>query len=199
MKLNALETLVVNNPLRARWQARVLQGLLVLHPPRRGGVVLEIGCGRGEGAFQLIPRLRPAHYLALDLDPAMLARARRRLARAGLLPRASLLLADSTRLPLPPASVDLVFGFGFLHHVPRWQAALAEVARVLRPGGAYYLEEFYPACYANPLTRRLLVHPRENRFQSPDLFRELGRAGFRLAGARDRPWWGVTAAVVKED
>ncbi len=81
--------------------------------------------------------------------------------------------------------MDAVFCFGVLHHVPDWQAALGELARVLKPGGVLYLEEIYPAVYLNPITRHLLLHPSENRFQSQDLHAALQHFHFRIRAAKE--------------
>jgi len=165
VKLNRMERWVVNSPLRLllqRWEIRWFQRRL---PVPAGATVLEIGCGRGAGAEVLRRRLRPAALHVLDLDPAMVALARRRLTRKSAT-GVHLCVADAVRLPYSAACFDAVFGFGFLHHVPDWQAAVTEISRVLKPGGRYYLLELYPPVYANPLVRRLLVHPTENRFDS---------------------------------
>ena len=48
---------------------------------------------------------------------------------------------DITSLPLADATMDAVADFGIIHHVPDWRAAIAEVARVLAPGGQFLFEE----------------------------------------------------------
>ena len=90
-----------------------------------------------------------------------------------------------------------MFGFGFLHHVPDWRAALMEVARVLRPGGVYFLEEFYSATYQNPLVRHILRHPTQDRFRSAELHAGLAQAGLRLVACQEKPWWGMVGAARK--
>ena len=51
-----------------------------------------------------------------------------------------------------------------IHHVTEWRCALAEVARVLRPGGRFYSEEVLRAAIVHPPVRRLLTHPQADRF-----------------------------------
>lgn len=136
MKLNRVERWVVNNPLRLlqqRWEIGCFQRRLPLAP---GAAILEIGCGRGVGAEILRRRLQPAALHILDLDPAMVQLARRRLAGKSAVP-VGLCVADAEQLPFGDARFDAVFGFGFLHHVPRWQRAVEEISRVLKPGGRY--------------------------------------------------------------
>ena len=176
MKLNALERIVVETTLRRFWHLQVVRWMA------RNRVfaiesLLEIGCGTGHALGWLQRYFRPRRLVATDLDLRMLAAAAGRIEKQPRL-GADLSCADASRLPFAACSFDAVVGFGFLHHVPHWQKAVSEVARVLRPGGYYFLEEFYPALYQNRLTRRLLVHPDGNRFVSRDLKAELAACGF---------------------
>ncbi|MBN1202091.1 MAG: class I SAM-dependent methyltransferase [Anaerolineae bacterium] len=95
------------------------------------GTVLEIGPGPGV----LLRKLSERHPLAVgfDLSPGMLRQAQRHLRRAGLPVR--LAQGDATHLPFAENSFDgVVMTFAF-SAIPDGQAALDEVARVLRPGG----------------------------------------------------------------
>ncbi|HBD06875.1 MAG TPA: class I SAM-dependent methyltransferase [Syntrophobacteraceae bacterium] len=197
MKLNWAERCVVNNPIRVLeqgFQVRWMKGVLELAP---GGTVLEVGCGRGAGAGLIREHFRPASLHAQDLDERMIHKARRYLspeARAEMF----LFVADTVQLPYRHAVMDAVFCFGVLHHVPDWQTALSELARVLKPGGVLYLEEIYPTVYLNPITRHLLLHPRENRFQSQDLHAALRQHQFRMRAAKEHWALGILAVAVKD-
>ena len=197
MKLNWAERLVVNNPIRVLeqgFQIRWLKSVLELPP---GGVILEVGCGRGAGAQLIREHFRPARLHAQDLDERMIRKAKRYLspeARQEML----LFVGDTVQLPYRHAVMDAVFCFGVLHHIPDWQSALGELARVLKPGGVLYLEEIYPAVYLNPLTRHLLLHPSENRFQSADLHAALRQFHFRVHAAKEHRALGILAVAVKD-
>ncbi|MDJ0803158.1 MAG: class I SAM-dependent methyltransferase [Desulfobacterales bacterium] len=198
MKLNALERIVVEFPLRRFWHLQVVRWM-ARNKVAAVESMLEIGCGTGHALGWLQRYFRPRRLVATDLDLRMLAAAAGRIKKPPRL-GAALACADASRLPFATDSFDAVVGSGFLHHVPRWQQALAEVARVLRPGGCYFLEEFYPAAYQNWLTRRLLVHPEENRFESRDLHAELAFNAFDgIARIEWRPFYvlavGRTAPV----
>ena len=97
------------------------------------GDVLELGSGSGAMAVALLERYPAIRLTATDVDPAMLAAARRRLELFG--DRAEVTEADAARLPFGDESFDAVVSFIMLHHVIGWEDALGEVARVLRPGG----------------------------------------------------------------
>jgi SAM-dependent methyltransferase len=98
--------------------------------PTAGRRALELGCGDGRLLAWLLRR--GADAVGLDPDPAQLARAAGALGGPGRLVR-----GRAERLPFAPALFDLVLCFNSLHHVPvaGQPAALAEAARVLRPGG----------------------------------------------------------------
>jgi ubiquinone/menaquinone biosynthesis C-methylase UbiE len=106
--------------------------------------------------------------------------------------------ANATFLPFDKGTFDAIFGFGFLHHVLEWQTGLQEIIRVLRPGGIYYMLEFYPALYQNFLTRRLLVHPEKNRFNSADLKTALRDNGLDLAHTLEIKKLGILAIGIKK-
>tara|TARA_R110002124_G_scaffold117983_4_gene275158 strand:+ start:28646 stop:29221 length:576 start_codon:yes stop_codon:yes gene_type:complete len=95
------------------------------------GDVLELGAGSGAAAAALLQRAPGIRLTVTDVDEGMVASARGRLARPG--PQVE--QADATALPFESASFDFVLSFLMLHHVLNWQAAIAEAARVLRPGG----------------------------------------------------------------
>jgi ubiquinone/menaquinone biosynthesis C-methylase UbiE len=113
-----------------------------------GGRVLEVGCGRGVALPGLARLLRPSRLVGLDIEPAFLAEAGQRLEVAGIV--AELVPGDVRRMPFPRASFDLVVDFGTCYHIARPGAALAEIARVLAPGGLFIHE--------TPVSQ-LLSHP----------------------------------------
>jgi ubiquinone/menaquinone biosynthesis C-methylase UbiE len=98
------------------------------------GVLLDVPCGGGT----LLPLLETAGFrgraVEVDLASAMMARASNVAERVDGF-EVELVQADVTDLPLEAASVDLVASINGLHVLPDPPAALAELARVLRPGG----------------------------------------------------------------
>lgn len=105
----------------------------VIGPAELHGDVLELGSGSGAMAEELLERYPGIRMTVTDVDPAMRVAAARRLERFG--DRARVQEADATQLPFGDASFDGVVSFIMLHHVIAWEDALAETARVLRPGG----------------------------------------------------------------
>ena len=98
-----------------------------------GATVLDVPCGGGVALRGLRPGQR-VHWVGVDIEPAMLARARRRAARH---PSADIQFVegDMYRLALEDFTADLCLSYGGLHCLARPQDALSEMARCLRPGG----------------------------------------------------------------
>jgi ubiquinone/menaquinone biosynthesis C-methylase UbiE len=128
----------------------VEQALLDLLPRKGLGRLLDIGTGTGRLLELVAPRVAAA--LGVDASRAMLALARARLARAGL-GHCAVRLADMYRLPLPDGSFDAVVLQMVLHHAEAPAAALAEAARVLRPGGMLLVIDLAPHENADCLQR----------------------------------------------
>ena len=107
-----------------------------------GGRVLEVGCGRGIALPVLAERLRPASLVGVDVDPALVAIARRQMRASAL--DVTVLEGDVRELPFDDGSFDLVIDFGTCYHVGGGvsgaRAALSEIGRVLRPGGRFVHE-----------------------------------------------------------
>ncbi len=195
MLLNRVETALMNNPLRAAIQRHFeAPRLLRMGGRLDGGAALEIGCGRGVGAELVLERFGADTVDAFDLDPRMVAQARQRLAARA--PRARFWVGDATSIAAPDEHYDAVFDFGIVHHIPHWRSALREVRRVLKPGGRFYAEEVLAAFIRHPLTRRLLEHPLEDRFDRPAFRDALAQAG--LEPLDDAELWGGFAWFVAE-
>jgi SAM-dependent methyltransferase len=102
-------------------------------PDRPFGDALEIGSGTGYFSLNLMQLGLIERLTATDISPRMLAELRATAARLGLEVETRTL--DAERLPFGDRSFDFAFGHAVLHHLPDLEAALAELRRVLRPGG----------------------------------------------------------------
>jgi malonyl-CoA O-methyltransferase len=104
-------------------------------------VVLDLGAGTGRAAAQLKRRYRRALVVALDLSAPMLRQARR---HRGLFRRFERVCAAAEQLPLASASVDVVVSSLMLQWCDPIEPALAEVRRILRPGGFFAFSTLGP-------------------------------------------------------
>lgn len=98
--------------------------------PRGDERALDVGTGAGALAFALAPLVR--EVVGIDRVPELLERARERVRE---LSNVTFVEGDAESLPFEDASFDLVGTLRTLHHVPRPELVVAELARVTRPGG----------------------------------------------------------------
>ena len=101
------------------------------YPAFRGKRVLEVGCGMGCMAMNWARQ--GAAVTAVDLNPVSIAQTTRRFELFGL--SGDIREADAARLPFENNSFDYVYSWGVLHHSPGIPDAIAEIHRVLKPGG----------------------------------------------------------------
>jgi ubiquinone/menaquinone biosynthesis C-methylase UbiE len=120
----------------------------------------------------------PTRLVGLDIDPELLAVAAESLREHGA--EAELVAADVREMPFEAGAFDVIVDFGTLFHIARPQAATAEIARVLAPGGTFVHET---------KASQLLSHPVRSR----------GRRLPRLEhdGLRQRRWAMLWAAHSK--
>ncbi|HWM63774.1 MAG TPA: methyltransferase domain-containing protein [Solirubrobacterales bacterium] len=146
-----------------------------------GGTVVDCPCGAGP-ALRAVRPGGAVRYVAADLSPSMIRRARKRAERRGLT-GIELVEADATDLPLPDNSADLFVSFWGLHCFDDPPAALAEAARVLKPDGRLVGASFVAG--SDGLRQRLLIRPDLGDFgqvaTQPELEAWLGEAGFEPA------------------
>jgi ubiquinone/menaquinone biosynthesis C-methylase UbiE len=198
MKLNWAERWVVNNPTRVFQQHIEIKWFQHMMPLKPKTTILEVGCGRGAGAKLIHRAFKPSQLHILDLDINMIQGAKRYLPVA-VKEIMAMYVGDSINLPFKSNTLDALFGFGFLHHVPNWRRALSEIARVLKSGGVYYMEELYPSLYQNVITKRILLHPEHDRFDSKDLRSGLDAAGLSLINSFELKKMGILGVVIKPD
>jgi SAM-dependent methyltransferase len=122
--------------------ARIAADVAAVAPA--GARVLEVGCGPGHLSIRLARH--GLEVTGLDLDPAMIARARANTDRAGNRGgrRPSFLVGDVAALAFPDRSFDLVVSTLSMHHWADPTAGLTEIGRVLRPGGRALVWDFRP-------------------------------------------------------
>ncbi len=175
-----------------------------------GPRVLDLGVGPGTSALEMWRAEPSRRHVGLDVSAPMLRRARSRAATLGLV--LPLVRADALHLPFRDGALDGVTGHSILYLLDDPAAALAEVQRVLRPGGGIAFLE--PRAGPAHLARALAVGPRHatamamwrgmsrlhRRFDEASLSSLLVRAGFERA----RAWpvltgFGVVATATRGD
>ncbi|MCS6965533.1 MAG: class I SAM-dependent methyltransferase [Candidatus Kapabacteria bacterium] len=120
---------------RFRYTVQPFMHRLIGFERYKGKRVLEVGCGLATDLLQFARH--GACVTGIDLSPQSIRLARQRFSLEGL--PGEFLVADAEQLPFPNASFEVVYSFGVLHHTPNIVQALAEIHRVLIPGGEVIL------------------------------------------------------------
>lgn len=187
---------------------------------RPGLAALDCGCGPGSMTIELAEQVAPADVIGVDLEVGQFERARRAAAQRGV-GNVRFEQGDVYALPFPDASFDLVFSHGLISHLRAPARALAEMRRVLRPGGMVAVSDNDTDAFAfapadSPLERyfRLIfqvqAHNGGLRLQTRFLRGALLEAGFARAeahgateayGTPDRTRWlaAASAATASSD
>jgi ArsR family transcriptional regulator len=133
-------------------------------------VVGDLGCGTGQLSAVLAPFV--ARIVAVDASTAMLQAAKKRLARFGHI---DLRRGELESLPIDDARLDLATLMLVLHHVPEPERAVAEVARVVKPGGRVVIADMLP--HDRDSYRHQMGHVWLG-FSEDHIHRMLGESGF---------------------
>ncbi|MGI9306190.1 MAG: ubiquinone/menaquinone biosynthesis methyltransferase [Gammaproteobacteria bacterium] len=164
--------------LHRRWK----DAAVLLCGARRGMRVLDLACGSGDLAARLLPRISPGGNIALaDINLPMLNLAKQRITH----PAARFIRCDGECLPFADGSFDRVITAFGLRNISRRETALAEMRRVLRPGGLAAILEFSPPAgtLAGIKTRFLqsgLPFLGESFFGDAESYRYLGESVLRF-------------------
>lgn len=104
--------------------------------------VLEIGTGQGLGAIFLAEKLNGSRFIAIDYEHDMVKAAIQNIERKGLQDRIRVECGDAVALNFKDNTFDAVIAITVLHHVPGYEKAIFEAARVLKLGGVLLLVDF---------------------------------------------------------
>lgn len=146
-----------------------------------GQSVLDVGCGTGSLAIAAKRQVGPKGAVCgVDASPEMLARARAKSRKAGL--EIDFRQAPAQALPFPDAQFDVVLNTLMLHHLPRAsrEQCVAEMKRVLRPGGRLVIVEF-----ASPAGRHRFSIHRHGGLGSEAIAGMLGESGLTVMESGD--------------
>ncbi len=116
---------------------RLFPAFIPYFPP--SPYILEIGTGQGLGAIFLARKLKESRFVAIDYERDMVSAAIRNVENSGLQERIQVEWGDAVGLNFKDNSFDAVVSITVLHHVPGYEKAIAEAARVLKPEGIFMI------------------------------------------------------------
>lgn len=117
--------------IMGRWSKRLAPLFIDFSGLADGEKILDVGCGTGSLTFALAEAAKVGHITAIDFSPVFVEATTRRNAD----PRISVLQADACDLPFEDGAFDRALALLVLHFVPDAGKAIAEMRRVVRPGG----------------------------------------------------------------
>ena len=183
---NTYDKYGTSNPIERLLVSRFFDRLETMLPTATPVRVLEVGTGEGEVARRIASRFPTAHVTALDLPDHELG---------------ANVFGDAHHLPFPTAAFDLVLAIEVLEHVGDPATAVAELARVARPGaGALLSVPSEPLWRAMNLARGKYVTdlgntPGHIQHWTPIGFRRLVSRSFEVQTVRRPVPWTIVAAV----
>jgi demethylmenaquinone methyltransferase/2-methoxy-6-polyprenyl-1,4-benzoquinol methylase len=136
-----------------RWKAELTSWMATAIAPRSR--VLDLACGTGDLAFAAGARAVDGDVLGVDASSRMIELARLRAQTEAPCGNVRFTVGDISMLDVQSASIDAVTGGYALRNVPDYTRAVAEIARVLKPGGVVTTLDFYRP--ESPVWRRLFL------------------------------------------
>jgi len=164
--------------------ARFVADFRAAHGPCRGGAILDVGTGTALIPIALCRADPRARVVGVDLADAMLALARRNVDAAGLGGRIRLERGDGKGLDHAAGSFEAVVANSIVHHLADPGPALAELARMVAPGGTLFVRDLARPSAAEEVARLVAAHAGGESPHARALFEASLRAALTLEEVR---------------
>ncbi len=159
----------------------------------KGKSILDIGCGAGGIDIALAATHGAGYVCGIDVEDPVLDHARRLIAEAGLSDRIGCLKVAPGPLPFPPGTFDVVFSKDSIVHISDKHALMAEVFRVLKPGGWFIASDWLIGHEGEPspqMADYIRSEGLDFGMASPARYRDaMEQAGFTDIGVTSRNSW----------
>jgi phosphoethanolamine N-methyltransferase len=155
--------------------------------------ILDIGCGTGGIDFYLVRSCGARHVTGIDVETTVVETARRRAQEHGLADRVAFQKVAPGPLPFPDARFDIVFSKDAIVHIPDKHALLADIHRVVRPGGWFVASDWLISHEGEPspaMAAYIAAEGLDFGMASPARYRDaLAKAGFADVALVNRNEW----------
>jgi ubiquinone/menaquinone biosynthesis C-methylase UbiE len=164
--------------------ARFVADFLGAHGAGRGGELLDVGTGPARIPIALCRADRHFKILGVDLAGPMLDLARRNAAGAGLVDRIRFARGDAKALPFPDGRFEAVVSNTIVHHIPDPAVALAEMIRLVAPGGTLMVRDLARPSDASSVEALVQLHAGSEPIAARNLLRDSLNASLTLDEVR---------------
>lgn len=146
--------------------------------------VLDVGTGTAQIPVELCRQYRPIAVVAIDMAKEMLKVGRENVQRAGLESSIELQLCDAKKMPFGNGSFGAVISNSIVHHIPRPESVLGEIARVVKAGGAIFVRDLLRPESESEVERLVSLYAGECNAHQQQMFGDSLRAALTLAEIR---------------
>ena len=148
-------------------------------------VILDVGTGTAQVPIELCRQDQTIRVVAIDLARHMIDLAQRNIAAAGLADRIRAQLCDAKGLPFPDSSFAAVMSNSIVHHIPDPRRVIAEIVRVVQPGGAIFLRDLLRPESDAAVNRLVRTYAGDANAHQRQMFEDSLRAALTLDEMRD--------------
>ncbi len=134
--------------------------------------ILDVGTGTAQIPIEFCRRPHPPRITGIDLSAEMIRLGRQNVMAAGLQQRITLNQVDAKTLPYEPGSYDAVISNSIVHHIPQPQAVMAEMVRVLRPGGLLFVRDLLRPADEATVEQLVATYAADENDHQQQLFRQ---------------------------
>jgi ubiquinone/menaquinone biosynthesis C-methylase UbiE len=149
------------------------------------GPVLDVGTGTAQIPIELCRRVAAVQVVAVDLAEHMLRVGQANLDRSGLAGRVRLERCDAKGLPFPAGSFGAVISNSIVHHIPEPGRVLAEMVRVVVPGGTLFVRDLLRPVDETEVQRLVAAYAGDANAHQQQMFGDSLRAALTLAEIRE--------------
>jgi ubiquinone/menaquinone biosynthesis C-methylase UbiE len=150
----------------------------------RVGPVLDVGTGTAQIPLELCRQVLNVQVTAVDMASHMLQVARTNVAQAGLGERVRLEQADAKQMPYGTSTFGAVISNSIVHHIPEPGAVLAEMVRVVKPGGVLFVRDLLRPATAEELRHLVATYTGQENAHQQQMFADSLHAALNLPEIR---------------
>jgi ubiquinone/menaquinone biosynthesis C-methylase UbiE len=160
--------------------AKFVADFLQAHGACQTGEILDVGTGTARIPMELCRVDLSAKVLGVDLAPHMLSKARENVSSHGMSDRICLELVDAKGLPFDDGRFEAVISNSIIHHIPDPTTALAEMVRVVAPGGTLMVRDLFRPDRSKDVDKLVETYAADESEKARSLFEASLRAAFRV-------------------